>query len=192
MEKLTFTGDASTFEALRDYLDMRAPTLFANVIEDLDKALIKHRDDVQFEPIGKYLRLEFKDSPSMRDQIYRHGQINSCIAHFTENDSWGHLRHIPAMVLEIIKALKLDEDDVHVAEDFVLDAMDEGEPVMVMVIHAGHLAGTLVKFKASSFKWVRPDKHCFSIGCIPWKRYTEFKTVDELIQQLAHERIREL
>lgn len=189
MGNLTFTGEASTFEALREYLNMNAPTVFAHVIERLDKALIKHRADVEFEPIGKYLRLEFDDTPSIRDQIYRNGEIQTCIAYFSqeENNSWGYLKHIPQMVLEIIEKLKLNEDEVHVAEDFIKDAMDESEPVMVMVIHSGKFAGTLIKFKGSSFKWVRPDEHCFSIGCIPWKRYTEFKTVDEFIQQFACE-----
>ena len=54
MEKLTFTGEASTFEALREYLNMNASTVFAHVIESLDKALIKHRADVEFDHIGKY------------------------------------------------------------------------------------------------------------------------------------------
>lgn len=187
MEKLTFTGEVSTFEALRHYLDMNASTIFAHVIKELDNALSKHRADVEFDPIGKYLRLEFDDTPSLRDQIYRNGEVQTCIAYFSqkENDSWGYLKHIPQMVLEIIEKLKLNEDEVHVAEDFIKDAMDESEPVMVMVIHSGKFAGTLIKFKGSSFKWVRPDEHCFSIGCIPWKRYTEFKTVDEFIQQFA-------
>lgn len=104
MGNLTFTGEASTFEALREYLNMNAPTVFAHVIERLDKALIKHRADVEFDPIGKYLRLEFDDTPSLRDQIYRNGEVQTCIVYFSqeENDSWGYLKHIPQRFLKLL------------------------------------------------------------------------------------------
>lgn len=186
MHELVLKGNVGDFSKLSEYLSVNAPYTFREVIKGLDTAIEKHRIDMAFEPIGRILRLEFADSPSMRDQIYHNGKIDTCIAYFSEdqNESWGYLKYIPKMVLEIIQGLKLDESEVHVVEDFVKDSMDESEPIMVAVIHAGKFAGTLIKFKASSFKWVRPDEHCFSIGCIPWKRYTEFKTADEFIEQI--------
>ena len=186
MRELVLKGDIGDFSKLKEYLSINAPYTFREVIKELDATIEKYQVDLAFDPIGRILRLEFTDTPSMRDQIYRNGKIETCIAYFSEdqNESWGYLKHIPIMILEIIKKLKLDESEVHVGEDFIKDAMDESEPIMVMVIHSGKFAGTLIKFKASSFKWVRPDEHCFSIGCIPWKRYTEFKVADEFIEQI--------
>lgn len=183
MDELVLKGDVGIFSTLKEYLNTNAPYTFKEVIKNLDEAIEKHRIDLAFEPIGRILRLEFNDSPSIRDQIYRKGEIDSCIAYFGDSDM-GYLKHIPEMVLEIIQKLNLAESEVHVAEDFVLDAMDEGVPMMVMVIHAGKYAGTMIKFKPNQNCWVQPDDFMFGIECVPWKRYVVFSTVDEFIQQI--------
>lgn len=184
MNDLTLKGDAQTFEALKTFLQKEMPYTFRSVITNLGEALEQHRVDLEFEPIGRILRLEFNDDYNSKRQIYVDGVIDSHIGHFTDGFGGGHCTHIPNMVIEIIKKLNLSETDVHVCETFVMDAMDESEPVMAMVIHSGQYAGTLVRFNHHKNSWVRPDEFIFSLGGIPWKRYKEFNTVDEFICQI--------
>lgn len=184
MNELMLKGDAQMFAALKDFLQVERPYTFRDVIENLGEALEQHQADLEFEPIGRILRLEFNNDYNVKMQIYVDGVIDSHIGHFTDGFGGGHCTHIPIMALEIIQKLNLSETDVHVCETFVMDAMDESEPVMAMVIHAGQYAGTLVRFNPYKNSWVRPDKFIFSLGGIPWRRYKEFSTVDEFICQI--------
>lgn len=184
MHELTFTGDVDTFIALKVYLEFNAPPEFEGVIKKLNEALDQHKIDCEFEPIGRILRLQCPDSYNVRTQIYIDGGIDTHIGHFSGGFSGDRYTYIPKMVLEIIKKLNLSESEVHVTEDFFLDASDEGVPEMLMVIHAGKYAGTLIRLKLNENLWVRPDAFMFTIGCIPWKRYNSFKDADDFIQQL--------
>lgn len=49
------------------------PYTFRDVIKNLGEALEQHRVDLEFEPIGRILRLEFNDDYNSKRQIYVDG-----------------------------------------------------------------------------------------------------------------------
>ena len=182
IEDLTLKGDPTSFEALKLYLEMKAPNVFEDTIKHLDEVLVEYRSKKEFEGVAKYLQFVV-DKPyswNSRRQIYLDNEIKTQIEHFKINPS------ILRVFLDIIDYLGLPHECVHVMEDFQLDAMDEGIPVMIMVVH-NHLKyeGFIVKCKCYDFKWVIPNELHMKAGYMGWKSFTEFSNVNGILTQLS-------
>lgn len=179
IEELTFHGDPLQFEALKLYLHGNAPTIFEDVINKLDEALNQYSARKAFEPIAKYLRFVVDDPYGQDDSIYINGEIQSHIDYFSINPK------IVKTFKALIDYLKLPEENIYLTEDFLPNAMDEYDPVMIMIVHGDHqYAGLIIKCRVDNIKWVMPTKEHMKNGFIGWRSFKDFTTGIDFLHDL--------